>query len=93
MAVVQFPYPKDPSEKLDYSFDFSALVGDGAIQSQSVTCNDPALVITEVAHSGKLVRCIVAGGLKSKSYPLVFGITLDDGRIFERTVRLLVAER
>lgn len=93
MAFPAFEFPKDPSEKLDYSFDFAPLIGDASIETQSVTCTLEGLTITNVTLTGAIVSAFIAGGLVGKKYPIAFGVQLLDGRNFERTMTLPVAQR
>lgn len=90
-----FDHPKDPSEKLDYSYDFAKLVGDMTVSNPTVECNDAALLISNVVQSqtGAIVSCFIAGGEAGQKYDVRFGIECEDGRNFERTVRLYVKER
>lgn len=94
MAFGKFPHPKDPSEKLTYSFDFAGLVGSETVSLPTATCADADLVIENVALSGKAVVCIVSGGVAGTDYQIVFGLDFgNDGLNYERTVILKVRER
>ena len=94
MAFDKFPFPKDPSEKLSYTRDFSGLIGDEVASLPTATCEDTDLEIENVVLSDNAVTCIISGGVAGSDYQIVFGLTFGDAELnYERTVVLKVRDR
>jgi hypothetical protein len=89
---------KDPQAVLDYSIDWGAeYLGDGdliADSAWSVSPDEPegvAIVGSDFDASSSSVKA--AGGIAGRLYKLVNRVTLDSGRIDERSIVLRVEKR
>lgn len=88
-----YPFAKDPSEKLDYSFDFNELAGEVVMSDPTVTVNDDDVAITNVILADGVVSCFAAGGTNQTYCVLSFGVELADGRNLQRDMRLRIENR
>jgi hypothetical protein len=98
VTVTQTTFLHDPSDVLDYSYDFTAWLGNGeAITAQTVTCSDAGITLNPSAHTvtqaAGVVTVWVTGGVPGTRYDLVCHITTDTGRQTDRTMRLQVVQR
>lgn len=98
-TLARFP-EKDPGERLDYLFDFTALLGTTEqITTHAVTV-DPSGEITVDASSivsgGKKVQAIMSGGTAGREYIITVNGQTDQGgpptRIFERSAILAIRD-
>jgi hypothetical protein len=96
MAVHTFPW-KDPSDRLDYSVDFTAVL-DATEQLVSgvwtVSPAGPTLVTQEILAGGKIARVWITGGTDGIDYTLELTATSNLGvpgpRIWQRQFLLPV---
>jgi hypothetical protein len=89
---------KDPQAVLDYSIDWGAeYLGDGDLIADSAWSESPdepegvAIVGSDFDASSSSVKA--AGGIAGRLYKLVNRVTLDSGRIDERSIVLRVEKR
>ena len=89
---------KDPEAVLDYSIDWSAeYLGEGdliADSAWSVSPDEPngvAIVGSDFDAGTSSVKA--AGGIAGRLYKLVNRVTLDSGRVDERSIVLRVEQR
>lgn len=88
-------YTKDPSELLDYSWDWSpwlAEVGD-TIASATVTSDDGLTIVGESIITDTMVTQRVSGGALNASCTIVCQITTASGLIGERTISLTIEDK
>lgn len=102
MESISYLYPakpailKDPGAGLDYGFDWSdwlTAIGD-TIASAQVT-GSAGLTVSNVAHSGGIVTCMVSGGTPGEEASITCQIvtTGPPARTDERTLWLGIAQR
>ena len=96
MAFKKFPFPKDPSETLDYSVDLSPKCGtdakDAVVRCESDNASD--ITITNVQVEDGIVSCTVAGGVAGAKYDLWFQASFAEGpNVGGETAVLSVKER
>lgn len=76
---------KDPSDRLDYVWDFSAFTTDGdTITSHTITA-DPGITANNSTHTDTHVTVWVSGGTAGQTYAVTCNVATAAGRIIERT--------
>lgn len=89
-------FTKQPSENLDYDFDFTKWmpVGDNlpATLGNSVVTISPSsgIVLGTKLHNGNIVKQFISGGTSGTDYLVTCVITTSDGRIKEAEFTLRV---
>lgn len=80
---------KDPSDVLDYTIDYSALL-DGDTIASSVWSVDAGITIDSDTNTTTNATVWVSGGTSGNVYTFTNTITTAGGRTFERSARLTV---
>jgi hypothetical protein len=88
-------YIKDPSARLDYTWDWTPWLADvdDTISSATVTVPDGLTAVGSPVVDEGFVTQRVAGGTLDEAYKLVCQITTISGLIDERTINLTISER
>lgn len=86
---------KDPSARLDYSWDWSLWLADvdDSISTATVTVPDGLAAVGGPVVGETLVTQRVEGGTVDSAYTLVCQITTVGGLIDERSIDLTISER
>lgn len=88
---------KDPDERLDYVMDWTAEMSarqDDIIQSLWFIVNDDAtLTIESDGVDGHLTYVWLTGGEDRRNYQLTNRVTTSGGRIYDRSVLLLITQK
>lgn len=95
MADHTFP-PKDPAEKLPYSFDWARelkQVADTIAGNARVTSSDPVLTVAAIQTVGSEVRFILSGGVIGSTYTVQCEIDTTKGYVFNRAAEISVEDR
>lgn len=85
-------FPKDPHEKLDYFFDWSAWLLTDTISSATVTAS-AGLTLESFTQTATSVTAWVSGGISGQPYEVTCKITTTSGRVAERSFILQVNNR
>ena len=88
-------FVKQPSEALDYRFDFTEWLRDcqdTIADKQVVAFGDGALQVTQVDQLDGSVAALVAGGVNGKTYKLTCTITTAGGRKKEADIQIRIKE-
>lgn len=84
---------KDPAATLDYTYDWTKWLEAGdTISSHAVTVPAGVSKVSD-SHTTTAVTVWVSGGTVGTYYDIVFQVSTVGGRIDERTVKVLVADR
>lgn len=83
---------KDPAEKLDYTFDWTAWLGTDTIQTYTVTVPTGITKISDSVNAGKVVVWL-SGGTVGTMYNIVCHVITAAGREGERTIALVIVDR
>jgi hypothetical protein len=88
-------YIKDPSERLDYSWDWAPWLAEitDTISSATVTVPDGLTRVGSPVVGDALVTQRVEGGTVDGAYRMVCQITTVGGLIGERSIHLTIAEK
>jgi hypothetical protein len=88
-------YIKDPSARLDYSWDWADWLGDvtDTIASATVTVPDGLTAVDEPVVSDAVITQRVSGGTVGETYKLVGQITTAGGLVDERSITLIIRNR
>ncbi|WP_329376261.1 phage fiber-tail adaptor protein [Streptomyces sp. NBC_01483] len=88
-------YIKDPSARLDYSWDWSAWLAESAdtISSATVTVPDGLTAVGPPVVDAAAVTQRVSGGAPDGTYRMVCQITTVGGLIDERSIYLAISDR
>lgn len=86
--------PKQPSEYLDYDFDWTRRLAPSAdtLKTGLVTCDNPDLDIGATEVSTTVVKQWVGGGEAGTTYHLTCIVTTDGGRTLEADMYIKVKE-
>lgn len=84
--------PKGPTEVLDYSVDWSDVMGADTISSGSTTVS-AGLTKDSEAHQGQTSTFWVSGGSAGQSYTVTVSVVTVAGRTHTRILTLRVADR
>ncbi len=87
----QFPEPKDPSDILDYTFDWSAAIPGSTIINSSWVITGADQVAQSVDGKRAIVR--IGGGSDGTIATIQNTITDSIGQILQRTANLRIKER
>lgn len=82
---------KDPSDVLDYSMDWSAVLGADTIATSTWTVPD-GLTVGITSHNDTTSTIWLSGGTANTGYTIANLITTAGGRTIEQSVRLIVRE-
>ncbi|MEV6014775.1 hypothetical protein [Streptomyces sp. NPDC051997] len=88
-------YIKDPSARLDYTWDWAAWLADVAdtISSATVTTPDGLTADGAPVVGDVLVTQQISGGTVDETYTVVCQITTVGGRVDERSIYLTINNR
>ena len=86
-------FEKQPSENLDYDFDFSKWVPTGDTISSSVVTADSGITLGTKVNSDTNVKQFISGGTDDEQYKITCKITTAGGRTKEVDIRIAVRER
>lgn len=85
---------KDPDATLRHAVDWTSWLVDGeTITAQQVFALGDDLAIDQVTHSAGVVSYRISGGVAGYEYDVTCRVTTSQGRIDDRTVRYVVADR
>ena len=86
-------FAQDDDDILYRAFDWQNWLSDGeTIITADITCDDDAIVISDVSIDGSLVRYRVKGGIAGKAYTVSCKITTNGSETIERS-RILVISK
>ena len=87
-------FVKDPSAKLDYSFNWSDwLVGGDTIQASEWVISPPGLKDEDPDHSASISIVWLSEGTVGEQYRVTNRITTTGGRVDDRTIMIVIKER
>jgi hypothetical protein len=84
---------KDPDAKLDYGFDWSLWLQTGETISASIWTIPSELTKISDSFSSNETIVWLQGGENKKTYTIANKITTNQGRIDERSIRIVLRER
>mgnify|MGYP001159359435 CR=1 FL=1 len=86
-------FAQDDDDILYRAFDWQNWLSDGeTIITADITCDDDAIVISDVSIDGSLVRYRVKGGIAGKAYTISCKITTNGGETIERSIILVISK-
>ena len=86
-------FAQDDDDILYRAFDWQNWLSDGeTITVADVTCDDDAIIISDVSIDGSLVKYRVKGGVAGKAYTVSCKITTSAGETIERSINLIVSQ-
>ena len=83
--------PKDPLEELDYSLDWSLVIGTDTITSSTWTVTNGSSIVQSSSISGKTTIAWIAGGLASIETRVRNTIKTSSGRTLVQTIKIPMA--
>lgn len=83
---------KDPAEVLDYSIDWSDLLGSDIIASGTATVA-AGLTKDSEQHQGQISTLWLSGGTNGVAYSVAVSIVTAAGRTFKRAITVTVGTR
>lgn len=86
-------YEKDPDETADYVFNLAPRLGTDTITAVSFLTPDGGLNLVSTSFDSTTATVWVSGGAKGLVYRLTARFTTEGGRIFDRTIRILIREQ
>lgn len=87
---------KDPSAKLDYSFDWSLYLDSATIKNSSFSADSNDLTLTDDITVDNISTVFVSGGIAGKVYTITNTITFDTNgaeATEERSLQLFIEEQ
>jgi hypothetical protein len=82
---------KDPSDVLDYDWDFTEWLGTDTIALYSFSV-PPGLINQSDSRSGGVTKVFLAGGSTGQTYTVSCQITTLTGRTLERSLKIKIKE-
>lgn len=92
MSVLR-SFPKDPDAFIDYTIDWSRWLSGDTITNAIWFADSPDITIAFSNHDTVSSQVWVSGGKDGARYVLTNRITTVSGRIDDRSIELIVAER
>jgi len=93
MGISSWPSAKDPSDILDYFFDWSGwLNSQDTIKSVTLTVTD-GIDIDSYEFTDSMVTLWLSGGTAGNSYIVTCKIVTNNGKTCERSAKIKVSER
>lgn len=84
-------FAQDDDDILYRAFDWQNWLSDGeTITVADVTCDDDAIIISDVSIDGSKVKYQVKGGVAGKAYTVSCKIETSAGETIERSIKLIV---
>ena len=83
---------KDPDATLDYSFDWTAWLGEDVITAAEFVL-DTGLTEVSSGHDDKTATAFVSGGEVGQTLGVTCRVTTSGGRTDDRTIYLRIVER
>lgn len=91
-SIPRAPF-KDPDSVIDYGCDFTEWLDEGETIDSSTWLPVSGLTLTYSANTGYITGITVTGGEVGKRYILTNRVTTTDGRIEERSMRIVVKQK
>ncbi len=86
-------FAQDDDDILYRAFDWHNWLADGkTITVADVTCDDDAIIISDVSIDGSKVKYQVKGGVAGKAYTISCKITTSAGETIERSIILVISQ-
>ena len=86
-------FEQDDDDILYRAFDWQNWLSDGeTITVADVTCDDDAIIISDVSIDGSKVKYQVKGGVAGKAYTVSCQITTSAGETIERSIILVISK-
>jgi hypothetical protein len=86
-------FSKDPDAKLDYGFDWSPWLESGETISTSAWTVPTGLTDSDESYDGDSTKIWLSGGTVDEDYIVANKIITSDGRIDERSFKVMVRQR
>lgn len=94
MAYPYIPsFTKDPQSVLDFSWDWSAWLGEGETIVDKTVTPDAGVTVNSSSVSGDVVAAWLAGGTAGTTYTVACAITTSAGRAETRRIQISVVHR
>lgn len=84
---------KDPEAVLDYSVDWSRLLGDVDTITALTVTPEEGVTVDSSSFTDTTTTAWISGGTAGEEYGVTFSITTAGGRTDERTITLIVRQR
>ncbi|MGW2206766.1 phage fiber-tail adaptor protein [Streptomyces sp. NPDC001774] len=86
-------FVKDPSDVLDYEWDWSQWLGEGEEITDSVVSAADGVSLDSFSHTATSVRAWLSDGDAGSTYKIVCQITTSQARVKQRTLQLRIEEQ
>jgi len=86
-------FAQDDDDILFRAFDWQNWLSKGeTIITTDITCDDDAIIISDVSIDGSKVKYRVKGGVAGKAYTISCQITTSAGETIERSIILVISK-
>lgn len=83
---------KDPSDDLDYQWDWSTWLADGETIQTVVITSDVGITVDDDSHDDTSVTVWLSGGTAGEEYLVAARITTNQLRTVEKSMRIVVRD-
>jgi hypothetical protein len=86
-------YIKDPNSVLDYKWNWASWLQEGETITAATVTAEEGITVDSSSDEDGTVTAWLSGGTDGRTYRVVNQITTSQGRVDERTIRIVVEDR